>query len=178
MNYYDAERFFYGNVAAQIIVIILIIAIWVGLFFLFRAITLWYLKINKMLKELQKSNEYLMRITMAVEQGNRMPPAGGGFGPGSLMPGPGPAMPGNNPAMPGANSVMPGNNPAMPVTPVMPGATPVMSGEPFAAETPWGTEAEKKNPETAQLPKQNICKQCGAVLQDGALFCVQCGTKN
>lgn len=163
MNYYDAERFFYGNVAAQIIVIILIIAIWVGLFFLFRAITLWYLKINKMLKELQKSNEYLMRITMAVEQGNRMPPAGG-FGPGSLMPGPGP--------------VMPGNNPAMPVTPVMPGATPVMSGEPFAAETPWGTEAEKINPETAQLPKQNICKQCGAVLQDGALFCVQCGTKN
>lgn len=161
MSYYDMESFFYGNVAAQIMVILLIIAIWVGLFFLFRAITLWYLKINKMLKEMQRSNEYLMRITMALEQGGRIPPMGGGFVPG-------PAVPGANPIMPGVNPVVPENNPAMP------GEAPVMD----ASLQTFGMGAANEKPETAQAPEKHVCRQCGAVLQDGASFCVQCGTRN
>lgn len=60
-------------------IIILILAgivsllISIALFFLFRAITCWYFKINKLLKEQQKTNAYLERIAMAVERNASVP---------------------------------------------------------------------------------------------------------
>lgn len=52
--------------------IILAIVIMVGLFFLFRAITCWYLKINKLLAELRKTNRYLEQIAAATTQNPHM----------------------------------------------------------------------------------------------------------
>lgn len=61
-----------GNMSIAIVVvifgIILGIALLVGLFFLFRAITCWYFKINKMVDELKKIDAHLEKIAFLTEQ--------------------------------------------------------------------------------------------------------------
>lgn len=169
----------YKNAAVGILIIILVIAIDIGLFFLFRAITCWYLKINKMLKELQKSNEYLERIAIAAERGANVPPMGRPYGngpvaPGPMMPGGGPAPVVPNQAVPAAGntviSPMQGNAAAF-----QPGAA-IVAPEAVNAAQKADTVVEPSK--EAQAPEKRICKQCGAVLQDGAAFCIQCGTRN
>lgn len=67
----------YEVAGAGIVVIIIIgivsLLVSIALFFLFRAITCWYFKINKLLKEQQKTNAYLERIAIAVERNASMP---------------------------------------------------------------------------------------------------------
>lgn len=59
------------NMIAIVVVIlaaILGIAVCIGLFFLFRAITCWYFKINKIVAELKKIDEHLGTIARLTEQ--------------------------------------------------------------------------------------------------------------
>ena len=61
------------SIVVVILAVIVSLLVAIGLFFLFRAITCWYFKINKLLKEQQKTNAYLERIANAVERGASVP---------------------------------------------------------------------------------------------------------
>lgn len=162
-------RVFYNDLALGICVIVLAVLAAVGLFFLFRAITLWYFKINAMLKELKKANAYLARIAAAAES------------PRPVM------MQQGHPAMPVQG---------MPVQPPMQGAV-MQSAAPASVFRPGAAvvapEAVSEAPNTsapapAAAPVQaemtpaqetkRTCVKCGAVLQEDANFCMECGTKN
>lgn len=179
----DFERIVAGSRVMLILVIVVSILVAIGLFFLFRAITLWYFKINKMLKELEKANGYLARLAAATERG----PV-----PGPMMQQgrPVPPMP-QNPVMPGQpaapNPVMPGVQPAAPVAPTQPvsgtmmlGQNPVKAGGevPNLAPMPGMTPTAPVEPVAPAVPVKRTCVKCGAVLMDGATFCTECGTKN
>lgn len=66
------ESYAQKGIAVIILAIVLSLVIMVGLFFLFRAITCWYLKINKLLAELRKTNRYLEQIAAATTQNPHM----------------------------------------------------------------------------------------------------------
>ena len=59
-------------IVVAIVAVILGIAISVGLFFLFRAITCWYFKINKIVDELKKIDAHLARMAFLAEQNTSM----------------------------------------------------------------------------------------------------------
>lgn len=141
------------NPIVLIIVIVAGIAVSIGLFFLFRAITLWYFKINKMYKELQKTNRYLEQMLM-----NGANPAASERAP----------MPVPNPVA--AEPVQ--QTAPLPVTPIPAAPVPVVPVQtaPVVAEAPAAPVAAE--------PVQRTCANCGAVLQEGAAFCMACGTRN
>lgn len=66
------ESYVQSRIAIIILAIVLSLVLMVGLFFLFRAITCWYLKINKLLAELRKANLYLEQIAAATTQNPHM----------------------------------------------------------------------------------------------------------
>ena len=229
----NLQRVFSMGIIWVIIISVVAILVAVGLFFLFRAITLWYFKINAMLKELKKANAYLARIAAAadrpqpvmVQQGHPMMP-----GPGAPvqppMQGQGMPVPPMQPATPAHQGTvvlgqMAGTQPQQtPVSVFQPGASvvapeavseapdtsapasiatpeyipaaapvkPVVAPDPAPAVTPDFAPVAPSNPAPAAAPVQPViapvpemkrtCVNCGAVLQDGAIFCMECGTRN
>ncbi len=161
---YEIERFFYQNPELKIVVIIAAIIIAVGLFFLFRVIALWYFKINKILAELKRTNDYLAKIAYGAQgSGNT-----GNLGPNGPMQIQQGSVPMNKQAT--GQAV-----PAFSTSVVQPAATPVQGVRAEAANIPF---SEKPVETVPQIPVQQVCRQCGAVLLNDAAFCVQCGTKN
>lgn len=139
------------GLAMMILVIVLSIIVAIGLFFLFRAITCWYLKINKMLKELQNANSYLERIAIATEQNRNMA----------------------TPVQPYANAQTAPQAPKQPVAPA-----PVAAPTPVAASTPAPAVAAASAPTaTPMAAPERKCASCGSTLKEGTLFCVNCGAK-
>lgn len=123
---YKMQNFFNQNIGVLIIAIIASVIIVIGLFFLIRVIALWYFKINKIINELKRTNDYLAKIAYG----------------------------------------------AQPIA--SPGAMP----QGVKADTANMPSTDKPVEIVQQMPVSPVCRQCGAVLQDGAIFCVQCGTKN
>lgn len=66
------ESYAQRGIAVIILAIVLSLVLMVALFFLFRAITCWYLKINKLLAELREANLYLEQIAAATTQNPHM----------------------------------------------------------------------------------------------------------
>jgi len=69
-----------------ILAIVLAIIVAIGLFFLFRAITCWYFKINKHVKTLNAINTNLERIAIALEQNKVVVPQQPVSAPASVSP--------------------------------------------------------------------------------------------
>lgn len=128
----------------MILIIVLALIVLIGLFFLFRAITCWYFKINKHVKALNAINANLERIAVALEQNKVIVPQ-------QTVPAP----------------VSPA--PVSPAPAVSPTPAPVV--EPVLAETPAFTVSAP-----VAAPERK-CASCGSVLKEGAVFCVNCGSK-
>lgn len=153
------------GIGMMILVIVLSVIVAIGLFFLFRAITCWYLKINKLLKELKKANGYLERIAIATEQNKALAA----------------------PVSPYANASAAPQAPKQAVAPAQapvatPAPVPVAAPTPVSApvETPVSTPVETPVFEAASAPvaaPEKKCASCGSPLKDGSLFCVNCGAK-
>ncbi|MBQ9134474.1 MAG: zinc-ribbon domain-containing protein [Lachnospiraceae bacterium] len=128
-----------------IFAILLGIAAAVGLFFLFRAITCWYLKINKMLREQQKTNAYLERIAMALER-NACNPA---------------QAPGMQQA-PSQSPVAPVSPVVAPIPPVVAPVPPVASPEAPSINIEMAIEKKCQHCGTTLSDSSVFCPQCGA----------------
>ncbi len=170
---------FWENIADNglilVLVIVLAIIVAIGLFFLFRAITCWYFKINKMLKELKKTNSYLERIAVAVEQNRAViPPV---------------PMVTPIPEAAAAPMVTPIPEAApIPVVAPVPVVAPIPEVVPVVAPVPESnstvviapTPVEAPVFEAASAPvvaTEKKCASCGATLNPGTVFCVHCGAK-
>lgn len=155
------------GIGMMILVIVLSIIVAIGLFFLFRALICWYLKINKLLKELQKTNSYLERIVIATEQNKALAA---------------PAQPyANVQAAPQApkQSVAPAPAPVPTPAPVV-APVPTPAPAPVVAPVPVSAPVETPVFEAASAPvvaPEKKCASCGSTLKEGTLFCVNCGAK-
>ncbi len=162
LGLYDVDSLMSQGIGIAIVVIVAGLLVWIGLFFLVRLIVLWYFKINKMLKELTKMNYYLERLVaqgevphVTVQQAAPQPVAQ------PTNPAPQPIVQPLDPApQPIVQPLDPTPQPVIQPMPQETAAIPTMAA-PAAAE-----------------PVKRTCVKCGAVLQDGASFCMQCGTKN
>lgn len=150
---YELERVFYRNTGIAVAMIVGAIAVLIGLFFLFRAITCWYLKINKLLKEQKKTNAYLERIAIAVERGANMPVQA--------------------PVAQNTNVYSQPTQSAPTPTPI---PVPVSSTPIPEVVTPQPVAEEPIAPVVEEAPVAKTCQSCGSTIPDGASFCVQCGT--
>lgn len=162
LGLYDVDSLLSQGIGIAIVVIVAGLLVSIGLFLLVRLIVLWYFKINKMLKELTKMNYYLERLVaqgevphVTVQQAAPQPIVQ------PLDPTPQPVAQPMNPApQPMVQPLDPTPQPMIQPMPQETAAIPTMAA-PAAAE-----------------PVKRTCVKCGAVLQDGASFCMQCGTKN
>lgn len=162
LGLYDVDSLMSQGIGIAIVVIVAGLLVSIGLFFLVRLIVLWYFKINKMLKELTKMNYYLERLVaqgevphVTVQQAAPQPVAQ------PMNPAPQPIVQPLDPApQPIVQPLDPVPQPMIQPMPQETAAIPAMAA-PVAAE-----------------PVRRTCVKCGAVLQDGASFCMQCGTKN
>ncbi len=154
MNY----RSFAGAGIIMVIIIgILALLVAVALFFLFRAITCWYFKINKLLKEQQKTNSYLERIAIAVEHNNTMASLRNSTP--AIQP-----VSVSRPA-PAVANVAPA--PSVAQTIPVPQPAPAVHSEPLQEQPEITVTSE---------PAEKVCAGCGVVLPADASFCTQCGT--
>lgn len=151
LGLYDVDSLMSQGIGIAIVVIVAGLLVSIGLFFLVRLIVLWYFKINKMLKELTKMNYYLERL---VAQGEVPHVTVQQAAPQPV------AQPMNPAPQPIVQPLDPTPQPMIQPMPQETAAIPAMAA-PVAAE-----------------PVRRTCVKCGAVLQDGASFCMQCGTKN
>lgn len=151
LGLYDVDSLMSQGIGIAIVVIVAGLLVWIGLFLLVRLIVLWYFKINKMLKELTKMNYYLERL---VAQGEVPHVTVQQAAPQPV------AQPTNPAPQPIVQPLDPAPQPMIQPMPQETAAIPTMAA-PAAAE-----------------PVKRTCVKCGAVLQDGASFCMQCGTKN
>ena len=162
LGLYDVDSLMSQGIGIALVGIVVGLLVSIGLFFLVRLIVLWYFKINKMLKELTKMNYYLERLVaqgevphVTVQQATPQPMAQ------PMNPAPQPIVQPLDPApQPIVQPLDPTPQPMIQPMPQETAAIPAMAA-PVAAE-----------------PVRHTCVKCGAVLQDGASFCMQCGTKN
>lgn len=144
-------------IVVVIVAAILGIAVLIGLFFLFRELTCWYFKINKMAKELKQIDAHLEAIARLTEQ-NLSLQRKIAFDASKTAPvaevGPAAPVVEVGPAAPVAEVA-----PADPVVEVVP-AAPVVEAVP------------------APAPAARFCTQCGNPIQEGQNFCTSCGAKN
>lgn len=173
LGLYDVDSLLSQGIGIAIVVIVAGLLVSIGLFLLVRLIVLWYFKINKMLKELTKMNYYLERLVaqgevphVTVQQAAPQPIVQ------PLDPVPQPVAQPMNPApQPMVQPLDPTPQPmAQPLDP-----TPQPMIQPMPQET--AAIPTMAAPAAAE-PVKRTCVKCGAVLQDGASFCMQCGTKN
>ena len=173
LGLYDVDSLMSQGIGIAIVVIVAGLLVSIGVFLLVRLIVLWYFKINKMLKELTKMNYYLERLVaqgevphVTVQQAAPQPIVQ------PLDPAPQPVAQPLNPApQPIVQPLDPAPQPI--VQPLDPTPQPVI--QPMPQET--AAIPTMAAPAAAE-PVKRTCVKCGAVLQDGASFCMQCGTKN
>ena len=196
MNF-NADQVLGGGIFVIILLCILGLAISIGLFFLIRAIVCWYFKLNKIVAELKAIDSHLAAIASMTEQSlnaqqkiafnsSQVAPAA------PVAPAPAPFA-----AAPVAPAPAPAPFEAAPVAPVVPvpvpvpvevAPTPAPVAEPapfanavsFDTATSGGTEtlASFVANEVPVAPAARFCTNCGSKLQEGASFCMECGTKN
>ncbi|MBQ7954449.1 MAG: zinc-ribbon domain-containing protein [Lachnospiraceae bacterium] len=132
-----------------ILAILLGIAISIGLFFLFRELTCWYFKINKLLQEQRKTNAYLERIAMTIERSafNQM----------------------QNPAIQ-VQPVQP-EQPVQSEQPVQPAVTP----EPSAESSVEPSLSQQTVSDSIEKVAKK-CPNCGHEVSDNYAFCMKCGS--
>lgn len=140
---------------AGILSVVLGIAVSIGLFFLFRAITCWYLKINKMLAELKKIDAHMERIAFLTEKSMNAQFAALNQSSQAF----------SSPSGAATQSSVPYSGAPSPS---------VSYSEPVAATTSV-SQAEQAAPVSQAV---RYCINCGNQLQDGQDYCVVCGTKN
>ncbi len=173
LGLYDVDSLLSQGIGIAIVVIVAGLLVSIGLFLLVRLIVLWYFKINKMLKELTKMNYYLERLVaqgevphVTVQQAAPQPIVQ------PLDPAPQPVAQPMNPApQPMVQPLDPTPQPM--VQPLDPAPQPMI--QPMPQET---AAIPAMAAPVAAEPVKRTCVKCGAVLQDGASFCMQCGTKN
>lgn len=173
LGLYDVDSLMNQGIGIAIVVIVAGLLVSIGVFLLVRLIVLWYFKINKMLKELTKMNYYLERLVaqgevphVTVQQAAPQPIVQ------PLDPVPQPVAQPMNPApQPMVQPLDPTPQPM--VQPLDPTPQPMI--QPMPQET--AAIPTMAAPAAAE-PVKRTCVKCGAVLQDGASFCMQCGTKN
>lgn len=173
LGLYDVDSLLSQGIGIAIVVIVAGLLVSIGLFLLVRLIVLWYFKINKMLKELTKMNYYLERLVaqgevphVTVQQAAPQPIVQ------PLDPAPQPVAQPMNPApQPMVQPLDPTPQPM--VQPLDPTPQPMI--QPMPQET---AAIPAMAAPVAAEPVKRTCVKCGAVLQDGASFCMQCGTKN
>lgn len=173
LGLYDVDSLMNQGIGIAIVVIVAGLLVSIGVFLLVRLIVLWYFKINKMLKELTKMNYYLERLVaqgevphVTVQQAAPQPIVQ------PLDPVPQPVAQPMNPApQPMVQPLDPTPQPM--VQPLDPAPQPMI--QPMPQET--AAIPTMAAPAAAE-PVKRTCVKCGAVLQDGASFCMQCGTKN
>lgn len=173
LGLYDVDSLMSQGIGIAIVVIVAGLLVSIGLFLLVRLIVLWYFKINKMLKELTKMNYYLERLVaqgevphVTVQQAAPQPIVQ------PLDPAPQPVAQPMNPApQPMVQPLDPAPQPM--VQPLDPTPQPMI--QPMPQET---AAIPAMAAPVAAEPVKRTCVKCGAVLQDGASFCMQCGTKN
>ena len=141
-----------------ILIIVLSIIVFIGLVFLFRAITCWYIKTGKILKELKKTNSYLERIAIAVEQNRVMVPQQPVSAP--------------TPVVEPTPVVAPA-----PVAEPTPVVAPAPVAEPTPVVAPVAVEAPAFAASAPVAAPERKCASCGSTLKEVALFCVNCGAK-
>lgn len=173
LGLYDVDSLMNQGIGIAIVVIVAGLLVSIGVFLLVRLIVLWYFKINKMLKELTKMNYYLERLVaqgevphVTVQQAAPQPIVQ------PFDPVPQPVAQPMNPApQPMVQPLDPTPQPM--VQPLDPTPQPMI--QPMPQET--AAIPTMAAPAAAE-PVKRTCVKCGAVLQDGASFCMQCGTKN
>lgn len=173
LGLYDVDSLMNQGIGIAIVVIVAGLLVSIGVFLLVRLIVLWYFKINKMLKELTKMNYYLERLVaqgevphVTVQQAAPQPIVQ------PLDPAPQPVAQPMNPApQPMVQPLDPTPQPM--VQPLDPTLQPMI--QPMPQET---AAIPAMAAPVAAEPVKRTCVKCGAVLQDGASFCMQCGTKN
>lgn len=173
LGLYDVDSLLNQGIGIAIVVIVAGLLVSIGVFLLVRLIVLWYFKINKMLKELTKMNYYLERLVaqgevphVTVQQAAPQPIVQ------PLDPAPQPVAQPMNPApQPMVQPLDPAPQPM--VQPLDPTPQPMI--QPMPQET---AAIPAMAAPVAAEPVKRTCVKCGAVLQDGASFCMQCGTKN
>ena len=173
LGLYDVDSLLSQGIGIAIVVIVAGLLVSIGLFLLVRLIVLWYFKINKMLKELTKMNYYLERLVaqgevphVTVQQAAPQPIVQ------PLDPAPQPVAQPMNPApQPIVQPLDPAPQPI--VQPLDPTPQPMI--QPMPQET---AAIPAMAAPVAAEPVKRTCVKRGAVLQDGASFCMQCGTKN
>lgn len=173
LGLYDVDSLMNQGIGIAIVVIVAGLLVSIGVFLLVRLIVLWYFKINKMLKELTKMNYYLERLVaqgevphVTVQQAAPQPIVQ------PLDPAPQPVAQPMNPApQPMVQPLDPTPQPM--VQPLDPTPQPMI--QPMPQET---AAIPAMAAPVAAEPVKRTCVKCGAVLQDGASFCMQCGTKN
>ncbi len=184
LGLYDVDSLLSQGIGIAIVVIVAGLLVSIGLFLLVRLIVLWYFKINKMLKELTKMNYYLERLVaqgevphVTVQQAAPQPIVQ----PLDLAPQP-VAQPMNPAPQP---IVQPLDLAPQPIVqPLDPTPQPMVqpldpTPQPMIQPMPQETAAiPAMAAPIAAEPVKRTCVKCGAVLQDGASFCMQCGTKN
>ena len=169
LGLYDVDSLMSQGIGIAIVVIVAGLLVSIGLFLLVRLIVLWYFKINKMLKELTKMNYYLERL---VAQGEVPHVTVQQAAPQPMNPAPQPVAQPMNPApQPIVQPLDPAPQPI--VQPLDPVPQPMI--QPMPQET---AAIPAMAAPVAAEPVRRTCVKCGAVLQDGASFCMQCGTKN
>ena len=173
LGLYDVDSLMNQGIGIAIVVIVAGLLVSIGVFLLVRLIVLWYFKINKMLKELTKMNYYLERL---VAQGEVPHVTGQQAAPQPIVqpldPAPQPVAQPMNPApQPMVQPLDPTPQPM--VQPLDPTLQPMI--QPMPQET---AAIPAMAAPVAAEPVKRTCVKCGAVLQDGASFCMQCGTKN
>ena len=163
----DIVDLFEQSIAIGIVAIIVTIAIAIGIFFLVRAITCWYFKINQHIKQMKLMNDNLARIASALEFANNAS-------------GQATQLAGNNTRelvsaiANAAGQVAGAVQPTAPAAKESPVAeTPATPIE--ASVTP--AEAPAVPVEASAAPVARVCPNCGSTLSDDAVFCVNCGTK-
>ena len=135
-----------------ILAIVLAIIVAIGLFFLFRAITCWYFKINKHVKALNAINTNLERIAIALEQNKVVVPQH--------------TVSAQAPVFPAVAPI--------PVPAPVKASTPAVEPAPVVAVDPAPVEGPASAPVIATERK---CASCGTTLKEGTVFCVNCGAK-
>ena len=169
-DFIDFAYLFQQGIAIGIVAIIITIAIAIGIFFLVRAITCWYFKINQHIKQMKLMNDNLARIASALEFANNAS-------------GQATQLAGNNTRelvsaiANAAGQVAGAVQPAAPLAGASVAEAPAIQKTPAAEAPATPVEAPTVPVEASAAPVARVCPNCGSTLSDDAIFCVNCGTK-
>ena len=158
-DFIDFAYLFQQGIAIGIVAIIITIAIAIGIFFLVRAITCWYFKINQHIKQMKLMNDNLARIASALEFANNAS-------------GQATQLAGNNTRELVSAIANAAGQVAGAVQPAAP-----LAGASVAEAPATPVEAPTVPVEASAAPVAKVCPNCGSTLSDDAIFCVNCGTK-